>query len=1366
MRKKYRTRRLMAMLLSLILSTGEIAGSGFYALAAGEEEVVEESEAIGEAEAGEEAKTADEAELSEEDAEYAGGETEPGEAHESEDGIQKEDEPDDEVIPESDPDGADLPVEKKTENTMLSNYEMADAVEPASEKDPWKGSFVYYGKYEGMPVKYRVLAHHNCDFTHDWEEAMLLDCDEILYYMKYESDNCKGPIFQKGGLRESLNGNGFLENDVFSAPEKRAILSSTKLAPNAKDGTWEPKHYSTYDFGKLSDTKIFVMDAREASNTSYGYQDTVDKSKSRIKSSRVTNISTQGNWWLRSSHVKESPFYAEYVPICDETGDMGGGGLPIKNWKIGVSPAFNLDVNAIILSTAVSGEKGAVNAEYKLTMWDPNMQADMGNYGKEVVTDMIDRTLTVHFRIMGEDAAEADAVSILIQDKEYERGNGNNAKLLYYGTLDCGDSFETRGRGTFRLPDELDVDRWGKDYHVYLMAEDRNAARESDYASRPCEITTDVYKIKEYYGMTFDFQGHGYSDSPMYTPKRYNPGEKPYKPLDPKEEGWIFKGWYTSATDHSDAAKFDFSQPLTGSVAVYAWWVKEHKVTFRLNDGSKDDVFKVVSAEDNTYVVEPEEIPQRKGYEFQGWSFSPDSGSRLTNHTIKADTDVYAIWKNVKTYSVGWDMNGKTVTEEPQMLHVIYGNKAEEPKKPQATEGWEFLGWYKDSGCTDGNEFDFENELITEDIILHAKWSDKLKLWVDGTQVDASNCDNEAFSYDIARHELTLKDLTFSKTDAEIPSETIPARAVKPYVAYIYADGMDITIKGKARMSGEEDVNIAGILVGGTATLDGDFEISDTGAAIYARNVIINGGSIKAVSKVIGCDDKDGNTKMPYGIWASSSIEFNGGTTDIDLIDAVDGYALAVRAGDISINDGEVHLKVQEYTDAKLIKNHGKVNNSLNILGPAGVAFDAGRQCFVDAYGEDAVEVRLGKGENPWCIVSFSVNGMDTVAPADQSVKRGTKARVPVSPFIAGYEFLGWYKNAACEGERFIFDEPIMEDTILYAKWEKAVETDTEEHPELLLSTHSPLDPVPMISLLTTELYLVKGQKFIIPDCWVIKRDDTKSKKVISISKKGQFKAKKAGDAQIWYGDRCVEVHVCQPKVTKSLKLEVGQNESNRISVSGIDPVGMPVLFQSADPDVASVDQNGDVYAYTKGSVVITAYINGSAYKCKVTVTEKNGTPRERNMHVISGSTKPVKVKIKGVKKPEWISSDPEVAELNASKTKVKTKKPGLAVLTAKASEDPLDTYTVYVLSEDIRMKGSYLEGGKNNKYTLKLNLEGRKCTAISAENVMQPVIFKSSKPDIAFMDENGQVTARRKGKAKFTAKIDGKTITINVVVE
>ncbi|MCR5249243.1 MAG: hypothetical protein K6E50_01405 [Lachnospiraceae bacterium] len=46
-----------------------------------------------------------------------------------------------------------------------------------------------------------------------------------------------------------------------------------------------------------------------------------------------------------------------------------------------------------------------------------------------------------------------------------------------------------------------------------------------------------------------------------------------------------------------------------------------------------------------------------------------------------------------------------------------------------------------------------------------------------------------------------------------------------------------------------------------------------------------------------------------------------------------------------------------------------------------------------------------------------------------------------------------------------------------------------------------------------------------------------------------------------------------------------------------------------------------------------------------------------------------------------------------------------------------------------------------------------------------QPVVFKSSKPEIAFIDEGGYVVARSKGKAKFTTKVNGKAITITVVV-
>nr|MCR4640889.1 hypothetical protein [Lachnospiraceae bacterium] len=173
MRRKNRTRHFLATLLTLLLSTGEILGSGFSVRAAGDTEaesveaqVAEEDDAAaGEEDCAEEAdRSGESAEAAEENAEYADDEAAPEEAYESEDAVSEADEPEDEVITEEEPDGADIPVEKTLENTMLGTWDMASPVVPASDQDPWKGSFVYYGKYEGKVLKYRVLDRGGCDF--------------------------------------------------------------------------------------------------------------------------------------------------------------------------------------------------------------------------------------------------------------------------------------------------------------------------------------------------------------------------------------------------------------------------------------------------------------------------------------------------------------------------------------------------------------------------------------------------------------------------------------------------------------------------------------------------------------------------------------------------------------------------------------------------------------------------------------------------------------------------------------------------------------------------------------------------------------------------------------------------------------------------------------------------------------------------------------------------------------------------------------------------------------------------------------------------------------------------------------------------
>ena len=179
-------------------------------------------------------------------------------------------------------------------------------------------------------------------------------------------------------------------------------------------------------------------------------------------------------------------------------------------------------------------------------------------------------------------------------------------------------------------------------------------------------------------------------------------------------------------------------------------------------------------------------------------------------------------------------------------------------------------------------------------------------------------------------------------------------------------------------------------------------------------------------------------------------------------------------------------------------------------------------------------------------------------------------------------------------------------------------------------------------------------------------------------------------------------------------------------------------------------------------SFKITAYINGSAYNCTVNVKE-TVTPLERTIHVTKGASKPV-LKIQGVKKVDWKSASENTAKVEKSKVKAGNAA-GNTVLTASANG--LE-YKINVFVEDPAVSmtetaGVAFETKSATKYEIMIP-KGKEVT-LSFASMDQPVVFKSTKPDIAFMDENGNVEARSKGKGKFTAKINGKTITITVKV-
>ena len=382
--------------------------------------------------------------------------------------------------------------------------------------------------------------------------------------------------------------------------------------------------------------------------------------------------------------------------------------------------------------------------------------------------------------------------------------------------------------------------------------------------------------------------------------------------------------------------------------------------------------------------------------------------------------------------------------------------------------------------------------------------------------------------------------------------------------------------------------------------------------------------------------------------------------------------------------------------------------------------------------------------ETPVYSVKFEMNGHGGMAPATQYIEEGKTAAVPEEPTDAEYTFVGWFVDENCT-TAYDFATPVTANVTLYAGWVLKV---------------SALNPVPVIKAGDTSITLVKGQKFTLPGAPEVKWETT-NKKFVAINKKGVLTAKKVTEApvEIKDGTRTVKVTVVQPKFAK---------KAIKATVTDLTPVSLgfdagsaeiPVAYYSNSPSVVQVV--GDQYiALGKGSATVTAYVNGKAYTCRISV--KENTPAVERLLLMNVNDKK-QLNVPGVKIVEW-SCDPDpdpVIELSGKKNdKVKGLKPGHAEVTGKDKDGKI--YKVYVNVEDITITS--IGATKTNKYSV--TLKAGETKKIEFAGLIQPVIFKSSKGEVAFADEYGIIRAQKAGKSKLTAKINKKSVTINVIVE
>ena len=632
------------------------------------------------------------------------------------------------------------------------------------------------------------------------------------------------------------------------------------------------------------------------------------------------------------------------------------------------------------------------------------------------------------------------------------------------------------------------------------------------------------------------------------------------------------------------------------------------------------------------------------------------------------------------------------------------------------------------------------------------------EVWIGDVQITETNKDDVLgdgkVSFDPESHTLTLKNAVLDKIS------TKKEKGGAPTVSANICAREALIIKGSAKLTnGYTGITLGSLSAKNSLTIDADLDIEVVNAGITAifNNLYIQGGNININSDVACIAGMYNNMIISGG-----KLKLKSGKTGII------GY------GSLIINGAEIESEGSEGA----IVFDGIDHSTIEIYSPSFIETPAGAKVapvkvqdkdalgLIDASGNKVTNLKIStKSGVETVTVTFDLNGHGLSSILPRTIGKGDKVCKPSDPVDNGLEFDKWYTEAECTNE-YDFNSPVNADMTLYAGWRSS-------WPDPIYGSGSPIDPIPtVIPGKTYDLYLVKGQKFNIGQGWYLDKEDEdykSGKSVVSISKKGLLSVKKAGEATITCGEvtkHKIRIHATAPKFKgKTVKLTIedpGSIVKETLDFDYDNKNKYDVLWYSSNPDVCTVNKGVVRTTGSKGTSKITAYINGCAFTCKVSVKEKAAADH-REIHMVKGSTKTIS--IKGFKNPEWsVPANSNISFIKKNKIKAGDT-PGKTTIQAY-SEKLGRMYTIDVYVEDLTLSDtSNLVQAEKGKNKYKLTITAGEITQLLL-SASQPIIMRSNKPDIAFVDDGGRLTARSAGKCKLTTRLDGKTITLNVEVK
>ncbi|HHY96500.1 MAG TPA: InlB B-repeat-containing protein, partial [Acholeplasma sp.] len=196
-------------------------------------------------------------------------------------------------------------------------------------------------------------------------------------------------------------------------------------------------------------------------------------------------------------------------------------------------------------------------------------------------------------------------------------------------------------------------------------------------------------------------------------------GSEITKPTDPVKEGYTFVGWFTDPSKTVEV-EWPYIVPNQDSVLYAKFEANEYTI---ITDEQGGSTVADITLPFGSIVPEPQ-APTKEGFNFVGWYLNLEDDQPIDFNTFTmplGGTTIYAKWvdSSVK-YTVTFDLKGGIGTIPAQ--EITAGDLVTKPSINPTKDGFTFIGW---SSTEDGsNLWDFDNDLVSDDMTLYAVWEE------------------------------------------------------------------------------------------------------------------------------------------------------------------------------------------------------------------------------------------------------------------------------------------------------------------------------------------------------------------------------------------------------------------------------------------------------------------------------------------------------------------------------------------------------------------------------------------------------------------------------------------------------------------